>query len=67
VNPGTHEQIFPGWAAGSETGWGTYLLNRKNRRALGLFRTFAFSNPAWDWRTFDWDRDVTDIDRRFAY
>ena len=53
--------------AGSETGWGTYLLNPKEPARLGFFRTFAFSNPAWDWRTFDWDRDVADVDRRFAY
>ena len=67
VNPRDHEQIFPGWAAGSETGWGTYLLNPKEPARLGLFRTFAFGNPAWDWRRFDWDRDIADVDRRFAY
>ena len=61
-NPRSHEQIFPGWARGSEQGWGTYLLNPQEPMRSGFFRDFAFHDPAWDRRTFDWDRDVAFVD-----
>jgi len=66
-NPRTREQIFPGWARGSEQGWGTYLLNPPEPMRLGLFRAFTFGDPKWDWRTFDWDRDVAYLDERLPY
>jgi feruloyl esterase len=62
-NPRTGEPIYPGWVRGSERGWGAYLLNPPEPARLDFFRTFAFHDPAWDWRTFDWDRDVTFVDR----
>jgi feruloyl esterase len=62
-NPRTGEQIYPGWVRGSERGWGAYLLNPTEPARLGFFRLFTFHDPAWDWRTFDWDRDVTFVDR----
>jgi feruloyl esterase len=62
-NPRTGEQIYPGWVRGSERGWGAYLLNPSEPARLGFFRLFTFHDPAWDWRTFDWDRDVAFVDR----
>jgi feruloyl esterase len=61
-NSRTGERLFPGWARGSEQGWGTYLLNPAEPMRIGFFRDFTFHDPAWDWRTFDWDRDVTFVD-----
>ena len=46
---------------------GALIPEPKEPARLGLFRTFAFGNPAWDWRRFNWDRDIADVDRRFAY
>jgi feruloyl esterase len=66
-NPRTGVQLFPGWARGSESGWGPYILDPKEPVRLGLFRDFAFGDPAWDWRTFDWDRDVRFIETRLPY
>ena len=38
-NPRTHAQIFPGWARGSEQGWGAYLLNPSEPSRVGFFRS----------------------------
>jgi len=66
-NPRTGAQLFAGWARGSEAGWGPYILDPKEPVRLGLFRYFAFADPAWDWRTFDWDRDVEFIEAQLPY
>ncbi len=67
TNPRTHEQIFPGWVRGSEAGWGTYLVSPKQPARLGFFQYFAFHDPKWDWRTFDWDRDVDFVDAQVPF
>ncbi len=66
-NPRTGEQIFPGWARGSEQGWGTYILNPSEPMRIGFFRYFTFHDPKWDWRTFDWDRDVAFVDEQVPF
>ena len=58
-------QLYPGWAPGSEAGWGTYITNPNAPVRIGLFRDWVFKNPAWDPRTFDWDKDVTTVDAAF--
>jgi feruloyl esterase len=50
--------LYPGWAPGSEAGWGTYITNPKEPVRAGFFRGWVFRNPAWDPRSFDWDKDV---------
>jgi feruloyl esterase len=65
-NPRTGEQIFPGWARGTEQGWGSYLLNPPEPVRVGMMRSLGFDNPTWDFRTFDWDRDVARVDARMA-
>ncbi len=62
-NPRTGEQIYPGWVRGSERGWASYLLAPAEPARVDFLRLFTFHDPAWDWRTFDWDRDVTFVDR----
>jgi feruloyl esterase len=60
-NSRTGEMIFPGWVRGSEAGWGNYLLDPREPPRLGLFRHFVAHDPTWDWRGFDWDRDVARV------
>jgi feruloyl esterase len=58
-NPRTGEQIFPGFAVGSETVW-TNLVANLNATGLpnGYFANLVFENPKWDFRTFDFDKDM---------
>jgi feruloyl esterase len=58
------EEIFPGYAPGSELGWGV-LVGGPNPVGLALdhYRFVVFKDPNWDWRTFDLDRDVAMADR----
>ena len=56
--------IFPGKDRGSEMGWtaiagGTQPANV----SLGSFQV-AYSNPNWDWKTFDVDRDLEAVDEK---
>ena len=34
---------------------------------VGMFRDVAHEDPAWDWRTFDLDRDTALIDKKAGY
>ena len=54
----TGGQIFPGWAPGSETGWGAYFVGKSEPARLDFWRYWIFGDPAWDPRSFDFDRDV---------
>jgi feruloyl esterase len=67
TNPRTGEQIYPGWARGSEGpafGWaleeGDPPLSLKEPAFDGLFK-WVFG-PTWDWRNFDFDHDMTEVD-----
>jgi hypothetical protein len=61
------EQLYPGWAAGSEAGWGTYITNPKEPVRIGLFRGWVFQDPAWDPRAFDWDKDVAAVHAKYSF
>lgn len=61
-NPRTGGQVFAGWPRGSEQGWGPYLLNPPEPARIGFLRSLVFHDPGWDFRTFDWDRDVAVAD-----
>lgn len=63
-NPLTHEAIYPGVPRGSEFGWpglmpqsGVLPFEPMFKWALG---------PAWNWRDFDFNRDVKTLDARLA-
>jgi feruloyl esterase len=67
TNPRTGEQIYPGWARGSEGpafGWaaeeGDPPLSLKEPAFDSLFK-WVFG-PNWDWRKFDFDRDMAEVD-----
>lgn len=59
-HPRTGASIFPGWARGSELGWGR-LVAAGNLGNLGraYFGNLVFQNPEWDYRTFDFDGHMT--------
>ena len=66
-NPRTGEQIYPGWARGSEGpafGWaleeGDPPLSLKEPAFDSLFK-WVFG-PNWDWRSFDFDHDMAEVD-----
>ncbi|MEO7270366.1 MAG: tannase/feruloyl esterase family alpha/beta hydrolase [Vicinamibacterales bacterium] len=61
-HPRTAEQIFAGWAPGSESGWGSYLVNPKEPVRVAFLRTLVFNRPGWTPRDFDWETDVAVAD-----
>jgi feruloyl esterase len=62
-NPRTGEKIFPGWTPGSEGGWksvGTSALPR------GYFGNLVFENKQWDFKSFDFDKDMATADAKIG-
>ncbi|MGB7438434.1 MAG: tannase/feruloyl esterase family alpha/beta hydrolase [Candidatus Acidiferrum sp.] len=63
------ELIFPGLVPGGETGWD--MLTGANLEPgsidVGMFRFVAHEDPAWDWRTFNLDRDTSLIDKKAGF
>jgi feruloyl esterase len=64
---------YPGLERGAEaTLWKNWIIadtaeeNVHGMLGLPFFRYFVFSDPNWDFRTFDYRRDSSEIDRRFA-
>ena len=73
VNPRTGEQIYPGLEPGGENkqprnpGWAMIMDGEKPFVIdIPVLGGMGFENGAWDWRTFDFDRDVTLIDAKLA-
>ena len=65
----TGQLIFPGLVPGGETGW-TMLTGAEPEPGsidVGMFRFVAHEDPAWDWRTFDLDRDTSLIDKKAGF
>ena len=71
-NPRTGARIFAGWPAGSETlpggrgGWAGYLLAPSAPMRQDYWARWVFGDPGWDYRTFDWDRDIAYADARMT-
>ena len=59
------EIVFPGKDPGSETGWGTAIGGGQQPGGvpLGSFLV-AYSDPNWNWRNFDLDRDLKVVDEK---
>jgi len=77
-NPRTGEQIYPGFAWGSEAsltappvnawsyGWLAIQGPLADIFAIPLLREMVYHDPQWDWHQFDWDHDVADLERRIG-
>jgi feruloyl esterase len=67
VNPRTKEKIFAGMAPGSEITW-TAMAGGPNPFSIPVefYKYFVHENPDWDWKTFDFDKDVALADEKFA-
>lgn len=64
-NPRTRERIFPGFTIGSEASW-TAMVENRNASGLpnGYFANLVFENASWDFKTFDFDRDLSKADEK---
>jgi len=60
-------EIFPGYAPGAELGWG-FLLGGTEPYANPLedYKYVVYSNPDWDWHTYDVDRDLAAAEKAGA-
>ncbi|HKA54411.1 MAG TPA: tannase/feruloyl esterase family alpha/beta hydrolase [Candidatus Binatia bacterium] len=74
-NPRTGKQVFPGTPPGGEVGpggWQAFLTGTGPRTGVAwflqqdFFSKMVFANPAWDFRTFDFDSDVAFTDNKLA-
>lgn len=71
VNPRTGAQIYPGLEPGGEAaqprdpGW-AMIMNGKQPFVLdkAVIFNMAFENPDYDWRKFDFDKDVELVDAK---
>jgi len=67
VTNATGELVFPGLVPGGEGdpgGWSRWVTGKKPFGSLhwlggeGFFRWFVFDDPDWDFRSFDFDKDL---------
>src|SRR5215471_9702154 len=66
TNPRTGEQISTGYERSGENSgnWVSYIIGpapgfaAQQLFSVSFYSGFVFENPAWDFRTFDFDRDV---------
>ncbi len=73
-NPRTGAQIYPGFVFGSEAspmfvgrlavayGWSLIQGPLATQYAIPLLKNMVFGKD-WNWKSFDWDHDVTRVDR----
>ncbi len=65
-NPRTGELIYPGYPPGSEAAWAPLVTGIGTPPVpafVDIIRIFAYQNPKYDWRTFDFDRDMAYVDK----
>jgi feruloyl esterase len=58
TNARTKQTIVAGFSPGSEAGWNTMLGAQPFGVGLDLFRFIVFSDPTWDFKTFNWDSHI---------
>ena len=66
TNPRTKEKIYPGMAPGSEMTWTAMAGRQPFPIPVDFYKYFVYSNPDWDWTTFDFDKDVAVLDEKFG-
>jgi hypothetical protein len=69
------EQVFPGMQPGVETGprgWAFWMTSAEPGKSeqylygVGAVAKMLYQNPSWDFRTFDFDRDVKFMDEKLG-
>ncbi|HEY7837382.1 MAG TPA: tannase/feruloyl esterase family alpha/beta hydrolase [Terriglobales bacterium] len=67
------KSIYPGFEPGSEAvpgtargGWSSYLTDKSEPVRVDFWKYWVFNDPAWDWHTFDFNRDVTYANAKLA-
>ena len=63
LNVRTKKEIIPGFAPGSEMGWGFYGGAEPSPLMLAGLRYRVFKNPSWDYKSFNFDSDIDVVDR----
>ena len=59
TNPRTGQELFPSLSPGSELNWGIQAAGPDpSANIYDHFKYVVFKNPAWDWKTFDFDKGV---------
>jgi feruloyl esterase len=59
VNPRTGQQLFSSLVPGTELGWGVQASGPEpSANIYDQYRYVVFKDANWDWKTFDFDRDV---------
>jgi len=67
--------VFPGYSVGGETGnggWASWTVGAAPTKSLGyafgtqFFINMVYENPAWDFKTFQVDRDMKAADEKLA-
>jgi len=61
VNPRTGSEIFPGLERGSEMGWATFGGPQPLALGSQMFQFMVFNNPAWDYKTLNFDADMAKV------
>jgi feruloyl esterase len=57
-NPRTGQTLFPSLAPGSELGWAVLGAPAPSPIILDQYKYVVYKNPDWDWKTFDFDKDI---------
>jgi feruloyl esterase len=59
INPRTGAELFSSLVPGTELGWGIQAAGPEPAANISdQFRYVVFKDPNWDWKTFDFDKDV---------
>jgi feruloyl esterase len=59
TNPRTGETISPSLVPGTELGWAVLGAGPEPSQVMfDHYKYVVFKDPNWDWRTFDFDRDI---------
>jgi feruloyl esterase len=61
VNARTGAEIFPGLERGSEMGWATFGGPQPLPLGSQMFQFMVFNNPAWDYKTLNFDEDMAKV------
>ncbi len=65
--------VYPGFEPGSESmsgsifpGWSAYLTGLDAPKRVDFWKYWVFNDPAWDWHSFDFGRDVKYANQKLA-